>query len=139
VTPVTPVWRHGVPRLFLRILARVWIAALIIGSLQPARPGVVRGFHREMHWVAFGGAVLPLLFLARSRSREILAVCGMILLGVTLEILQHLIYANAIEWRDMADDGAAVLAAFALYYLATCRRRPKDNPAPTPAANESRL
>ncbi len=39
------------------------------------------------------------------------------LLGLSLECLQHLIYRNVVEWRNVRDDTLAVLTAFALYRL----------------------
>ena len=41
---------------------------------------------------------------------------------LSLECLQHLIYHNLMEWRDVRDDTLAVLAAFVLYRLGgTCK------------------
>ena len=110
-------WRTAVSPTVLRVVAWVWIALLVAGSLQPARPGVVKGVHREIHWVGFAGAALLLFALSKTRRREILGACAVFLLGVSLEVLQHLIYRNHLEWRDMADDGLAIVAAFALYRL----------------------
>jgi hypothetical protein len=115
--PYKPVRRTGVSRGALRIVAWVWIALLVAGSLQPARPGVVKGLHREIHWLAFAGAALLLLALSKTRLREMLGASAIFLLGVSLEVLQHLIYRNHLEWRDIADDGLAILAALALYRL----------------------
>jgi len=109
--------RRGVSRGALRIVAWVWISLLVVGSLQPARPGVVKGLHREIHWVAFAGAAVLLFALSKTRLREMLGAGAIFLLGVSLEVLQHLIYRNALEWRDVVDDGLAILAAFALYRL----------------------
>jgi hypothetical protein len=101
----------------LRIVAIVWLALVTIGSLQPARPGVVRGVHREIHWIAFSGGSLLLLCLSRTRRQEIVGASAMFLLGVSLEVLQHLIYLHQMEWRDIADDGFAILIASAHYYF----------------------
>ena len=111
---------------FLRIVATLWIALLIVGSLQPARPGVVTGHHRGLHWVAFAGGALLLFLLSPTRRQQILRAFAIFFLGVSLEVLQHLIYRNPLEWRDIADDGVAILLAFALYRLARSR-----NPGPT--------
>jgi hypothetical protein len=117
-TPDEPVKRTAVSRGVLRIAAKVWLALLIVGSLQPARPGIVAGLHGEIHYVAFAGAALLLLSLSRTRRREILGAFAIFLLGFSLELLQHLVYRSGLEWRDVADDGLAVLLAFALYRLA---------------------
>jgi len=116
-TPEERVRRGGVSRGALRIAAWVWISLLVAGSLQPARPGIVKGLHREIHWVAFAGAAVLLFALSKTRLREMLGAGAIFLLGVSLEVLQHLIYRNPPEWRDMVDDGLAILAAFALYRL----------------------
>ena len=115
--PEERVRRGGVSRGALRIAAWVWISLLVAGSLQPARPGIVKGLHREIHWVAFAGAAVLLFALSKTRLREMLGAGAIFLLGVSLEVLQHLIYRNALEWRDVVDDGLAILAAFALYRL----------------------
>jgi hypothetical protein len=98
-------------------LAAVWIVALIAGSLQPARPGSTLGLHREIHWLAFGGLALFVLTISRNLRQEIACVAAACLLGLSLEFLQHLIYRNAMEWRDVRDDTLAVLIAFAIYRL----------------------
>jgi hypothetical protein len=116
----------AVSRQALRIAATVWLALLILGSLQPARPAMVTGNHRQIHWVAFAGAAVLLFLLAGTRRQEILGACTIFALGVSLEILQHLIYRHPMEWRDIADDGLAILVAFALYQL-TGARKPKSS------------
>jgi hypothetical protein len=115
--PDGPACRAAVARAIVRAAAWAWIALLVAGSLQPARPGVVKALHREVHWVAFAGAALLLFALSKTWLREILGACTIFLLGVSLEVVQHLIYRNHLEWRDIADDGIAILAAFALYRL----------------------
>lgn len=119
----------AVSRAAVRAAAWVWIALLVAGSLQPARPGSVKGFHREIHWVAFAGGAVLLFALSKTRRREILGAGGIFLLGVSLEVAQHLIYRNRLEWRDMFDDGLAILAAFVLYRL-TGAWKPKPDPRP---------
>jgi hypothetical protein len=115
---VEPVKRPPISRGVLRTVARVWLTLLIIGSLQPSRPGIVADVHREIHWVAFGGAALLLLCLSQTRRQEIVRACTILVLGLSLEVLQHLANRNRMEWRDISDDGLAILAAFALYRLA---------------------
>jgi hypothetical protein len=116
-------------RVTLRAAAWVWIGLLVLGSLQPSRPSTVKGFHREIHWVAFAGAALLLFALSKTRRQEILRACTVFLLGVSLEIAQRLIYHNHLEWQDIADDGLAIVAAFLLYRL-TGAWKPKRGPRP---------
>jgi len=100
-----------------RIAAWIWLALLIVGSLQPARPGILRGGHRPIHYVAFAGAALLLLASSYTRRQEILCAVGIFFLGISLEFLQHLIYRNPVEWRDIGDDGFAIVVGFGIYYL----------------------
>lgn len=116
----------AVPRTLLRIVVTVWITLLIAGSLQPARPGIVTGHHRLLHWVAFAGATLLLISLSETRRQEILRAFTVFFMGVSLEVLQHLMYRNPLEWRDIADDSVAVLAAFALCLTFTRRTYAHD-------------
>jgi len=100
-------------------VAQAWLLLLVVGSLGPARPGPVvgLGLHREIHWLAFGGAAYLLLLLSRTRRQEMRAIFCTCLLGLSLEYLQHLIYRNVMEWWDVRDDALAILAAYALYRM----------------------
>ena len=118
MAPDESVLPTAVSRAVLRIAAWVWLSLLIVGSLQPARPVIVKGNHRPIHYVAFAGAALLLLALSRTRRREIQGALAIFSLCFSLEFLQHLIYRNHLEWRDIADDGLAIFLALALYRLA---------------------
>jgi hypothetical protein len=115
-----------VRRPVFRIAALLWILLLTVGSLQPARPRVVKRVHREIHWVGFAGAAVLLFCQSRTRREEIVAAAATVLLGVSLEFLQHVIYRGSMEWRDIGDDGLAVLLAFALYRMAAAWRITPD-------------
>jgi hypothetical protein len=121
--------RGAVSRAVVRAAAWVWIALLVAGSLQPGRPGAIKGLHREIHWVAFTGAGLLVFALSKTRRREIMGAWTILLLGVSLEVAQHLIYRNHLEWRDIADDAVAILAAFVLYRL-TGAWKPRPDAGP---------
>lgn len=120
--------RTAVSRGAVRAAAWVWIAVLVAGSLQPARPATVIGFHRQIHWVAFAGTALLLFALSKTRRREILVACTIFLLGVSLEVAQHLIYRNHVEWRDVTDDALAILAAYVLYRLTGAWKPKRPSP-----------
>jgi hypothetical protein len=79
---------------------------------------VVKGLHREIHFVGFAVAAVLVFALSKTRRREVLGAGAIFLLGVALEVGQHLMYRNRVEWRDMVDDGAAIAVAFGLYRLA---------------------
>jgi hypothetical protein len=87
----------------IRRIAQAWLLLLVIGSLQPARPGPVHAMHREIHFLAFGGTAFLLLLVTRSRREEMGVVLGGCLLGLSLEYLQHLFYHNVMEWWDVRD------------------------------------
>jgi hypothetical protein len=119
-TPVESVQRTVVSRAMLRTAAKIWLVLLIAGSLQPGRPGIVTGgggIHREIHWVAFGGAALLLFALSQTLRQEILRAGALFFLGLSIEVLQYLVNRNRMEWRDVRDDGIAIVVAFALYRL----------------------
>lgn len=99
---------------------QAWILIVAVGSLQPARPGPVRGVHAELHWFLFGVTALLLLLVSRNRRQEISAMVATCLFGLTLELAQHLIYHKAMEWHDVIHDLLAVSVVFALYH---CVRR----------------
>ena len=101
----------------IRLIAQVSLLLLVIGSLQPGRPGPLHAIHREIHYAAFGGTTLLLLLLCRTRLEEVRVVVAACFLGLSLEYLQHLIYHNPAEWWDVRDDAFAILAAFVAYYL----------------------
>jgi hypothetical protein len=126
--PDTPARATAASRAVLLIANWVWLALLVAGSLQPARPGIIKGNHRPIHYVAFAGAALLLFALSRTRRREIQGAISIFFLGFSLELLQHLIYRNYLEWRDVADDGLAILLALALYRL-TGAWKPRRDPS----------
>jgi hypothetical protein len=129
MAPLESVRRAATSRTVLQTVTAVWIALLVAGSLQPARPRIVRGVHREIHWVAFAGAAFLLSSLSASRRKEILGALAIFLLGISLEVLQHLIYRHGMEWWDIGDDGLAVLVAVALYHLTGAwKPRPDSSP-----------
>ncbi len=103
-------------------ITQLWFLLLILGSLQPARPGPVHAFHRELHWFVFGVAAFLVFALSRSRRQAIcwaIAVCA---LGLSLEFFQHLIYRNLMEWWDVGDNSFAILGAFAAHRFALARK-----------------
>ena len=79
--PLAPAKPAGVSPAALRIAAWIWLALLIVGSLQPARPSPAKTLHRPIHYVAFAGATLLLLALSRTRRREIQGALAIFLLG----------------------------------------------------------
>ena len=113
-----PVRRIGIsPAVIVRIFTMAWLTFLIVGSLQPARPSIVKSVHREIHWVGFAAPAILQFVVSRSRRQEVLSAFAIFFLGLSLEVLQHLIYRNPMEWFDIRDDGLAIFTAFAIYRL----------------------
>ena len=95
-------------------LSVVWVAALVLVSLQPARPSAGTSLsllHRPFHFVAFAVTALLLCRWLRNAGKAMVAT---ILLGFAIELLQHLIYRNPIEWWDVRDDAMAAAGALLL-------------------------
>jgi hypothetical protein len=74
--------------------------------------------------VGFATPAFFLFSLSKTRRQEILRALALLFLAFSIEILQHLIYRNAMEWADIRDDSVAILAGFAFYYLANRRSGP---------------
>ena len=127
------------PVMLIRIATVAWLAFLIAGSLQPARPSLVKGVHREIHWLGFAVPAILQFIVARTRRQEILGGFAIFSLGLSVEVLQHLMYGIRMEWLDVRDNGLAILAAYALYHLAGARKpapaqsSPATNPLVLPA------
>lgn len=105
----------------IRRLIATWIFLVVLGSLQPHRPRFLASstLHREIHWLAFAGTGFGLLLLVPNRGQELRRVLAAGLLGLSLEYLQHILYASPLEWGDVRDDCVATLAGFVLYRLAS--------------------
>ena len=119
-------------RRYLRVITLLWFALLILGSIQSARPSAISPFHSEIHWIAFGVGTGLLLLVSRRRLQQALSALAVLVLAVSIEFLQHLIYRSAIEWRDVRDDALAILATILLYALLSDIRKglkPSDDPA----------
>ncbi len=116
----------------MKTWSAIWVGALIAVSLQPWRPhatAVLYQFHRAFHLAAFGLTALVLwrLFdLARGTALPprfpsaawIPALLATIALGGIIEVSQHLIYRNGMEWGDVRDDALSAIAAILLGHAA---------------------
>lgn len=127
-------WRssHALKRatIVLRV-TQIWIAILIVGSLQPSRPERVAGLHREIHWVAFAGAAWLALLFSRTRRDEVRNMIAVCCLGVLLEWLQNLLYRKGMEWLDVGDDILATIVTFAVYRSARAWSAASSAPPPS--------
>jgi hypothetical protein len=112
--------RRYIPRRFLRLIAAPWVICLIAGSLMPSNFKDAVGthsFHRTFHFVSFGSTALLFLLLSNNRRQEYIAACGVFALGVTLEILQHVIFVDIFEWWDVRDDAVGIAIVWVVYRL----------------------
>ncbi len=109
----------GAKRLAYRTATFCWGAALLIGSLQPGRPGNIHfGVrHHVAHLLSFGllGLLAILGFASYSRTSLTPPAFGF-LFGFAIEFFQHWHNAMPIEWLDVADDGIAILASLVLFH-----------------------
>ncbi len=113
----------------------VWIVSILLvvsGSLLPANSAPIRVVGllpvslKVLHFCGYAWLALVSLFTVTRRSTGVWIALAMILLGVAMEFGQRLIPGRAFALRDMAINGAGVLAGIAigLYFLAQKRPRP---------------
>jgi VanZ family protein len=102
---------HMLTRQALRLIATLWIAGLVVVSLQPWRPeGESQSIvHQVLHLVSFGAAGLMLFALSRNSKQIRTAALAVFCLAVVIETSQHMLYKNAFEWWDVRDDTIGVL------------------------------
>jgi len=113
----------------LKVFTAGWVTGFVAVSLQPWRPETtsrLSQFHRPFHLAAFAiTALLLWRFLALAGSALLVprilaarvwitALFATIILGACLELLQHLIYRNPMEWWDVRDDALGAIAAILL-------------------------
>ena len=138
----------------VKLIAWLWTAAVVAISLQPLRPhhgSALSRMHRPLHFLLFGITALilwrlfvsvdwpriPKLFAARPWLVALLSTAA---LGTAIELLQHLIYRDRMEWWDVRDDSLAAIGAVLPIMLtrsSTCRLlhlRPQPASSPPPAS-----
>jgi hypothetical protein len=91
-----------------------WKIALGTTTLETvhAQTGSVTLEHRLWHYVAFGVSIWLLLLPETKRWREFYIVACVMVLGLAIELLQHLIFGNRFEWWDMRDDWVGIIITF---------------------------
>lgn len=112
-----------------RWITRLWIVAVIVGSLLPGdlkekigtnppkgvEPVGYEGTrHRVIHVCVFGSSYFLLSLLAWNRREELQAAGEVLALGCLIELLQDLVYAHGkvFEWWDLRDDAIGIAVAF---------------------------
>jgi hypothetical protein len=121
----------AVPQRVAPWFARLWISAVIIGSLLPGSAKVllhtrqdqrlysrnaVSAKHRFVHFFAFGSSFLVLSLLATSTREELEAAIEILTIGCIIELLQFVMYSHrhTFEWWDVRDDAVGIAVAFVL-------------------------
>ncbi len=99
----------------------IWAALVAVISLMPqkfkSRLGTAGIFHGWAHGLVF--AITAILVCRRNASFPSQVWRGGIVLmfAAIIEYLQHALYGNSFEWRDLITDGAGIVMglAFALW------------------------
>ncbi len=131
----TPVSAFGIPPRIVRWFARLWISAVIVGSLLPgSAKATLRGSeskhiharsavslkHRLLHFFAFGSSFFVLSRLAIGRREELQAAGEVMTIGCLVELAQYFIYSYryGFEWWDVRDDAIGIAVTFLLVQIA---------------------
>jgi hypothetical protein len=127
-----------VPPRAARWFARVWISAVIVGSLVPSSVRVylnanqgrhahahsrntVSMRHRFIHLFAFGSSFFLLSLLATSRREEVEAAGEVMAVGCLVELTQYFLYPyrHVFEWWDVRDDAIGIAVTFLFIQIAS--------------------
>jgi len=129
-----------VPLRAVRWLARIWISAVIVGSLLPGPAKAILHVsqggpprfrssvdlkHRLIHFAAFGSSLIVLSLLANGRREQLKAAGEVMIIGCLVELAQYFIYLyasqyrHALEWWDVRDDAIGIAVAFLLVQIAS--------------------
>jgi hypothetical protein len=120
-------YRGGPSRAKYRTAALIWAAILLIGSLQPERPGHIHfGIpHHIIHLVGFGAlAFLATGGFGRPGRTSLFPAAASFLFGLGIELLQHLQNRAPMEWNDVRDDAVGILAFTLTFHLLYRHRDP---------------
>ena len=137
-TESNPISAFGivVPRRLVRWFARLWISAVIVGSLLPGsakatlhtRENTRTHFknagttkHRLIRFIAFGSAFLALSLLATGKREQLKAAVEVMAIGCTVEVIQFFVssHRQVFEWWDVRDDAIGIATALVLVQIAS--------------------
>jgi hypothetical protein len=117
----------GPSRAKYRTAVLIWAVILLIGSLQPERPGHIHFgiLHRIIHFVGFGAlAFLATGGFGRPSRISLFPAMASFLFGLGIEFLQHLQYGAPIEWNDVRDNAFGILVFTLSFHLLYKRQTP---------------
>jgi VanZ family protein len=106
-------------------LAIAWIVfpATIVLSLLPIEDKSAlhtRGrFHSLGHLLIFGLLAYVAAKTTRSMRTRILLFAGVVLFGFVVELVEHLLYGTAMEWKDVLVDALGVTVGTVLAFAST--------------------
>ena len=97
-------------------MAILWIGFLILASAGQIVPHAPHGskFHGAEHAAAFAILTLMLLPLCRNPRQKWVVALAMLCFAGALELGQHWIFGQSLEWWDVWDDGIGTLLALLL-------------------------
>jgi hypothetical protein len=106
----------------MRLAALLWVLLIVVLSLIPLpwknAIGTTGAFHRAGHLLAFLILAFLLCGIASTATAKLIRSAGAVLLGIGLEIAEHLLYHDRLEWDDVLVDAIGValglLCAFAV-------------------------
>jgi hypothetical protein len=115
--------RPLVRRVALAGSAILWIAFLVFVSINRRGPRTPHGSltHWAAHVLAFAIPGLMLLPLCRNTGQKWAAALALVCLAGLLELRQHQIFGQPVEWWDIRDDGIGILLASFLLRFNRCR------------------
>lgn len=99
----------------LIVLTVLMMAAVFTGSLLPTHYKVAlhtRGrLHSWVHVLAFGALAFVAARSTRSTPARLGLFAGALTLGFAIEVLEHVAYHAALEWRDVLVDAIGISVA----------------------------
>lgn len=114
---------RGVSResLVLGVFTVLLVAAVLAGSLLPPHYKAVlhtRGrFHSWLHVISFGALAFVAARTTRSTMVRALLFLGALAFGFGIEVVEHITYRAAVEWRDVLADAIGISVATLLALL----------------------
>jgi VanZ family protein len=96
------------------VLACIIVPAIAILSFLPSGDKdalhTAGRFHYLGHFLIFSLIAYVLGRTSRSRQTRVILFFSTLVFGLGLELAEHLIYLNALEWMDVAVDSAGAVA-----------------------------
>jgi len=82
--------------------------AVVLGCLLPARWLPLLPHDKLLHFIAFAGLSTLALLIEPSWSHRAVWLTGLLMAGLTIEVLQQLVPGRSFCWRDMGANAAGI-------------------------------